>query len=99
MKFLESLKIHLEQEKATSFSNTEVRRWLRLPKSTVRRRFLELLDADVIQRVVTKEKKIYRYELVEKNDYQTLKTTIEKALQSCISKIDSSAEPHRTNPI
>ena len=86
--FFEYLKTQLKEQKATSFSNTEVRRWLRLPKSTVRRRFLELLDADVIQRSPTKEKKIYRYELVQKDDYKTLKTTITEALQACINKIN-----------
>ena len=61
---------------------------MRLPKSTVRRRFLELLDADAMQRVATKEKKIYRYKLMHKDDYSTLKATITKALQTCIDKIN-----------
>ena len=86
--FFELLKTQLEQHKQTDFSNVEVRRWLRLPKSTVRRRFLELLDIDVMRRIATKEKKVYRYEFVDKEDYKTLKTTIEKALQDCIDKIN-----------
>jgi predicted transcriptional regulator len=86
--FFELLKTQLEEHKQTDFSNIEVRRWLRLPKSTVRRRFLELLDIDVMRRIATKEKKVYRYEFVDKEDYKTLKTTIEKALQDCIDKIN-----------
>jgi predicted transcriptional regulator len=94
--FFEHLKLQLEQHKQTDFSNAEVRRWLRLPKSTVRRRFLELLDIDVMRRIVTKEKKVYRYELVDKEDYTTLKVTIEKALQDCIDKINQTTDSHRT---
>ncbi len=86
--FFERLKSHLKKTKQKNFSNAEVRSWLRLAKSTVRRRFLELLDADVMQRVATKEKKIYRYELTVTDDYATLKTTIAKALQDCIDKIN-----------
>tara|TARA_B110000879_G_C11181531_1_gene518680 strand:+ start:1856 stop:3400 length:1545 start_codon:yes stop_codon:yes gene_type:complete len=97
--FFEALKTSLKKQTTTNFSNTEVRRWLRLPKTTVRRRFLELLDADVIQRIPTKEKKIYRYELVQKDDYNTMKARIEKALQDCIDKINRTNEPHRTTAI
>ncbi len=86
--FFELLKTQLAHHKQTDFSNTEVRKWLRLPKSTVRRKFLELLDADVIQRIATKEKRIFRYELVQKDDYNSLKTTISRALQDCIDKIN-----------
>ncbi len=97
--FFESLKTSLKKQTATNFSNSEVRRWLRLPKTTVRRRFLELLDADVIQRIPIKEKKIYRYELVQKDDYNTMKARIEKALQDCINEINRANEPHRTTAI
>tara|TARA_B110000908_G_scaffold126595_1_gene148534 strand:- start:3646 stop:5274 length:1629 start_codon:yes stop_codon:yes gene_type:complete len=86
--FFELLKTQLAHHKQTDFSNTEVRKWLRLPKSTVRRKFLELLDADVIQRIATKEKRIFRYELVQKDDYNSLKITISRALQDCIDKIN-----------
>ncbi len=97
--FFENLKTHLHNHSQTNFSNAEVRRWLRLPKSTVRRRFLELLDADVMQRVATKEKKIYRYELIDKDDYAMLKAAISKALQDCIDKINRSTEPDRAMAI
>ncbi len=97
--FFESLKTGLKKQTTTNFSNSEVRKWLRLPKTTVRRRFLELLDADVIQRIPTKEKKIYRYELVQKDDYNTMKARIEKALQDCINEINRTNEPHRTTAI
>ena len=86
--FFELLKVVLEQENQTRFTNSEVRRWLRLPKSTVRRRFLELLDTENIVRVKEKNKKTYRYELADKEEYSNLKATIAKALQDCIDKIN-----------
>ena len=94
--FFESLKAHLTNHKQTDFSNAEVRKCLCLPKSTVRRRFLELLDIDMITRIASKEKKVYRYELVDKEDYTTLKATIEKALQDCIDKINRTTDSGRT---
>lgn len=87
--FFEFLKAVLAQEKQTTFTNAEVRRWIRLPKSTVRRRFLELLDTENIVRVKDKNKKTYRYELADKEEYNNLKATIQKALQDCIDKINS----------
>jgi len=86
--FFELLKLVLAQERQTTFTNTEVRRWIRLPKSTVRRRFLELLDTENIVRVKDKNKKTYRYELADKEEYSNLKATIQKALQDCIDKIN-----------
>jgi predicted transcriptional regulator/outer membrane lipoprotein-sorting protein len=86
--FFELLKLVLAQEQQTTFTNTEVRRWIRLPKSTVRRRFLELLDTENIVRVKDKNKKTYRYELADKEEYSNLKATIQKALQDCIDKIN-----------
>jgi len=87
-RFFELLKAVLAQEKQTTFTNAEVRRWIRLPKSTVRRRFLELLDTENIVRVKDKNKKTYRYELADKEEYSNLKATIQKALQDCIDKIN-----------
>jgi len=86
--FFESLKAYLTKENQTTFTNAEVRRWIRLPKSTVRRRFLELLDTENIVRVKDKNKKTYRYELADKEEYSNLKATIQKALQDCIDKIN-----------
>ena len=86
--FFESLKAYLTKEKQTTFTNAEVRRWIRLPKSTVRRRFSELLDTENIVRVKEKNKKTYRYELTDKEEYSNLKATIAKALQDCIDKIN-----------
>ncbi|QSS96321.1 hypothetical protein [Psychroflexus sp. ALD_RP9] len=86
--FFEFLKLILVQENQTTFTNAEVRRWIRLPKSTVRRRFLELLDTENIVRVKDKNKKTYRYELADKEEYSNLKATIQKALQDCIDKIN-----------
>ena len=86
--FLEILKAVLAQEKQTTFTNSEVRRWMRLPKSTVRRRFLELLDTENIKKVKTKNKRSYHYELANKDEYSNLKATIGRALQDCIDKIN-----------
>ena len=86
--FFESLKAYLTKENQTTFTNAEVRRWIRLPKSTVRRRFLELLDTENIVRVKDQNKKTYRYELADKEEYSNLKATIQKALQDCIDKIN-----------
>jgi len=86
--FFQTLKSILIQENQTTFTNSEVRRWMRLPKSTIRRRFLELLDTEHIARMKDKNKKTYRYELVDKEEYSNLKATIAKALQDCIDKIN-----------
>lgn len=86
--FFEMLKTYLIEKEQTTFTNSEIRKRLRLPKSTVRRRFIELLDTENIVKVKEKNKKSYQYKLVNKEEYNDLKVLIQSALQTSIDKIN-----------
>lgn len=83
---LENLKTYLITHKQTTFTNTEIRRNLRIKESTLRWYHKQLLAENYIQRVKAKTKS-YCFEIVEMHEYTSLKEQINQALQECITTI------------
>jgi predicted transcriptional regulator len=92
----ENLKQHLERESQRNFTNPMIRRWFRLPKSTVQRRIQTWLDADLIRKINDKKTKTYWYEIANKSEYNVLEEAIHQALTESIDKINRPIEPPRT---
>jgi len=84
---LEHLKTHLRINKQTSFTNTEIRRNLRVKQTTLLRYNKQLISEGYIKKVKGKKGQTYYYEIIDVNDYQTLKAQIDKALQDCLVTI------------
>lgn len=83
---LENLKTYLKQNSQTTFTNSEIRRNLRVKETTLRRYNAQLLAENYIKRVKVKTKS-YCFEIVDIDEYANLKRQIDKALRDCIDKI------------
>lgn len=92
----ENLKHHLEKEAQRTFTNPLIRKWFRLPKTTVQRRLQAWLDADLIRKINNKKTKTYGYEIANKSEYNVLQEAIQEALARSISQINRPTDPHRT---
>ncbi|WP_299892428.1 hypothetical protein [uncultured Lacinutrix sp.] len=86
---LERLKCYLKENNQTSFTNTEIRKNLRLKESTLRNYNNQLLLEDYIRRIKKAKTKSYCFEIVNVDEYSNLKEQINNALQTCIAQINS----------
>jgi len=85
---LEHLKTHLRINNQTTFTNTEIRRSLRVKQTTLLRYNKQLISEGYIKKVKGKKGQTYHYEIIDINEYQTLKTQIDKSLQDCLTVIE-----------
>ena len=85
---LEHLKTHLRINKQTTFTNTEIRRSLRVKQTTLLRYNQQLIGEGYIKKIKGKKGQTYHYEIIDVNEYQTLKAQIDKALQHCLTLIE-----------
>jgi len=83
---LENLKDYLIKNNQTTFTNSEIRRRLRIKETTLRRYNSQLLAENYIKRVKVKSKS-HCFEIVDLGEYANLKKQINKALQECIDRI------------
>jgi len=90
---LEKLKLYLQQNNQTQFTNTEIRRNLRVKETTLRRYNGQLVLEGYIKKIKGKRGQLHRYEIIDVNDYTTLKSKINKALQACIHQISFATTP------
>lgn len=90
---LEMLKAYLSYNKQTTFTNTEIRRKLRVKETTLRRYNNLLLAEGYIKRIKHKKTKSYCFEIIDVNEYINLKEQINKSLQECITKIQLAKTP------
>ena len=97
---LEKLKIYLKENKKTSFTNSEIRKNLRIKESTLRGYHKNLLEEGYIKRVKKVKSKSYCFKIIDINEYQTLKEQIDTALQECITKINAcgGSPPAKSQP-
>ncbi len=86
---LERLKIYLKENNQTTFTNSEIRRNLRIKESTLRNYNNQLLLEDYIKRIKKAKTKSYCFEVVDVDEYSNLKKQIDNALQNCIAQINS----------
>ena len=87
--YLEDLKNYLEKQNQTQFTNSEIRRNLRIKESTLRNYHNQLLAEDYIQRIKNAQTKSYCYQITNPNEYKELEDHINHALQYCITQINT----------
>ena len=86
--YLEKLKRYLFIENQTTFTNTEIRRNLRIKQTTLQRYHKQLLEEGYIKKVRGKKGQTYHYEIIDLQEYTDLKEQINKVLHNCISQIN-----------
>lgn len=90
---LESLKNYLKVNNQTTFTNSEIRRRLRVKETTLRRYNKQLLAEDYIRRIKKAKTKSYCFEIIDIDEYTNLKEQINDALNNCIAQIDLATSP------
>src|SRR5690606_22605461 len=91
--YLESLKEYLNKNNQTTFTNSEIRRNLRIKETTLRRYNAQLLAENYIRRIKKSKTKSYCFEVVDVDEYSNLKEQINSALQNCIIQIELAISP------
>ena len=86
--YLEKLKRYLFIENQTTFTNTEIRRNLRIKQTTLQRYHKQLLEEGYIKKVRGKKGQTYHYEIIDLQEYTDLKKQINKVLHNCVSQIN-----------
>lgn len=85
--YFEQLKQSLEQHRQSSFTNTSIRNQLRIPISSVKRYHSSLLAAGLIRKVDNRNTKAHYYEVISKEEYLQLQSSIATALDEALQKI------------
>lgn len=95
---LERLKVYLKDSQKTSFTNTEIRRNLRVKETTLRRYNGQLLAEGHIRKVKGKKGQLHHYEIIDIDEYTNLRTQIDGALNDCLAKIGLAGTPPLRHP-
>ncbi len=85
---LENLKNYLKINNQTTFTNTEIRRNLRVKQTTLQRYNKQLLEEGYIKKTKGKKGQTYHFEIININEYQQLKEQINSALRNCLASIN-----------
>lgn len=85
--YLERLKTYVTNKGNTVFNNQEIRRSFRIAETTLRRYHHTLLQEGYIKRNKDEDAGSYAYELTDINEYKSLETEIQQALELCIHKL------------
>jgi ABC-type dipeptide/oligopeptide/nickel transport system ATPase component len=91
--YLETLKNYLKTNNETQFTNSEIRRNLRVKETTLRRYNAVLLQENYIKKIEHKKTKSFAFEINNYNEYQELKKIIDNALMQCIASIQPATTP------
>jgi predicted transcriptional regulator len=95
--YLENLKNYLLEQNQTTFTSYEIRRKLRLTKTTQWRYHQQLLENNHLKKVKKKGENTQYYEITNPNEYKELETQISQALQECIDQISRSTVQESSN--
>lgn len=95
---LECLKAYLVKNNQTTFTNAEIRRNLRVKETTLRRYNKQLLAENYIQRIKNAKTKSYCFEIVDAQEYDTLKEQIGDALNTCLTALRCATSPVSRHP-
>ena len=90
--YLEELKKH-----ATRFTALEMRRKLKVKKTTQWRYHKQLLENNYIKKVKVKGEHLTRYEVTDPDEYKELEAAIAQALQKCLLEINACGGSPRSN--
>lgn len=94
--YLESLKTYLKAKKKKDFTVLEIRKALRLAKTSQWRYHKQLVDSYLIQIVKQKGKQTNRYKLTNEKQYKELEAQIQTILDDCLNDIKCSIVPKRS---
>jgi hypothetical protein len=94
--YLESLKTYLKLKKKKGFTALEIRKQLRLPKTTQWRYHKQLNDSYLIRKVKKEDKQTNRFELTDEKEYAALERQIQTVLDDCLQDIKRSNVPKRS---
>ncbi|MGP1994255.1 hypothetical protein D9V96_020410 [Zobellia laminariae] len=86
---LECLKAYLSKNNQTIFTNSEIRRNLRVKETTLRRYNKQLLAENYIRKTKGKKGTHYHFEIVNADEYINLKSEINEALDNCLSRLST----------
>ncbi|RVU90854.1 hypothetical protein EH230_08035 [Flavobacterium columnare] len=95
---LENVKEYLKTNNQTQFTNSEIRRNLRVKETTLRRYNAILLQENYIRRVQNKKIKSFAFEITNYDEYKELKTHIDSALNKCIELVQLATTPLTRHP-
>ena len=94
--YLELLKSYLKLKKKKQFTALEIRKQLRLPKTSQWRYHKQLEDAYLITKVAKKDKQTNQYLVTNEKEYKELETQIQTVLDDCLQDIKRSTVPKRS---
>lgn len=96
--YLEDVKTYLSTQKKTAFNAFEIRKVLRVPKTSQWRYHRQLEDSYLIKKVKSKDKQTHQYQITDEKEYQDMEAQIQTILDDCLDKIKSSvATRHRSS--
>ena len=90
---LERVKDYLKTNNQLLFSNEELRRYLRVKETTLRRYNAQLESENYIKKVKNRKTKSYCFEITDPKEYSSLKTQIDNALKDCVLQIELAKSP------
>jgi hypothetical protein len=91
--YLEQVKVYLKERNknksvsGSDFTALEIRKQLRLPKTSQWRYHKQLSDSYLIRKVVKEKKQTNRFEIVCEKEYSELEAQIQNVLDDCLRKI------------
>ena len=85
--YFEELKAYIVKSNQSSFTGTSIRSQLRIPISSVKRYNAALLAAGLIRKVENRNTKAHYYEIISKEEYTKLQSSIATALDEALQKI------------
>jgi len=91
--FFEQLKTYLKINTQTTFTNTEIRRALRLNPSNQKRYMIQLQLADLVCKVKGNKRTGHIYEVTDYEDYNNTNKQIQDLLQSTVSSLKVQESP------
>lgn len=94
--YLECLKAYLKNQNKKQFTALEIRRQLRLPKTSQWRYHKQLSDSYLIKTIEEKGKQTNRFELTNEKEYKELESQIQTVLEDCLKDIKCSTVPERS---
>jgi predicted transcriptional regulator len=91
--YLEDVKSYLKTTKKDQFGGLEIRRALRIAKTSQWRFHKQLLESQLIKKVTIKGTQSYNYQITGHQEYQQMQQQIDKVLQECLSSIKNQKQP------
>ena len=94
--YLELLKTYLKSKKKKHFTGLEIRKQLRVAKTSQWRYHKQLADSYLIKKVVKEKKETNRFEITNEKEYSELEAQIQTVLDDCLNNIKCSIVPKRS---